>query len=539
MALYSIGMVKDDGTDAGGFGLVEVLLAVGIGSVVMMSMTHLMTSMTLSVRGTRTVSSRDQLSTRIGREAGNPISLKRSVEFASNAGFPGFPVNGPGSMMDKCANGTVPNGCIARDATTHNPISYGFTLTDSFSTPIAGPDATTAAVYDITGAMCGNASVSPPTKNCPIIATASFTPICANNQDACDRAASIDVQYNLSQAGNVPLLNGGPVLKPMAANVSTSIPFAGGMNGIVNMLAKWVSNTELASSSVYESSTGLVGIGTTSPVGTLEVQGGTATANTNGKDIILQAENAGSGNQKGGSIYLKAGAGSGTGNSGTVVVGNAAVPSYITPDSLYVTQALFTSSVFLSESKNGFADYGFGDDSTRITGSVPAGWVAVFTSSLERMRVAADGTITLGTAANPIPKFQVGTNGDGSVAIANAWNTFSDIRLKKDLERIPNACELVDRLNGYYYHWRDKRDSSRKIGVIAQEVEKVLPELVNTGSDGLKTVDYPKLSAVLIEASKKLHRDLASRKEEIDALHQQNTEIMARLSKLEKKLNDN
>jgi len=39
---------------------------------------------------------------------------------------------------------------------------------------------------------------------------------------------------------------------------------------------------------------------------------------------------------------------------------------------------------------------------------------------------------------------------------------------------------------------------------VAQEVEKILPELVHTGSDGIKTVDYPKLTAVLIEGTKQL-----------------------------------
>lgn len=532
-------MVKHDALDSRGFGLVEILLAAGIGSVVMMGITHMMTSMSLSVRGARTMASRDQLVTRIGREAGNPVSLKKSVEFASNASYPGFPVNGPGSMLDNCANGTVPNGCIARDTTTHNPISYGFTLTDSFSMPIAGPDTATAAVYDVTGAICGNASVSAPTQNCPIIATASFRPNCANGLDSCDRAVSVDVQYSLSQASNVPLLNGGPVLKAMTGNVSTAVPFAGGVNGVVNMLAKWVSNTELSSSSVYESSTGLVGIGTITPTGTFEVEGGTAAAGTNGKDIILAAQSAGSGNQNGGSIFLKAGAASGTGSTGSVVVGTSTAPGWVTPNSLYVADHVYTSSVYLSNSTNGLGDFGFGDNTSRITGSVPAGWIAIFTSALERMRIAADGTITLGTAANPIPTFQVGTAGDGSLAWANQWKTFSDIRLKRDLERIPNACELVDQLNGYYYYWKNKRDRSRQVGVVAQEVEKVLPELVSTGKDGFKAVDYSKLSAVLIEASKQLHRDLASRKEEIDVLHQQNAAIMARLSKLEKKLDKN
>jgi hypothetical protein len=521
--------------DSQGFGLVEVLVSVGIAGILMMGVTQMTTSTSLAIRGARTVASRDQLSTRISREAGNPVSLKASLNFTSTAGFPGFPGNGPGSWLDKCANGSVPNGCLARDA-SHNPISYGFTLTDSFSTPIAGPDATTAAVYDITGAICGNVSVSSPTPNCPIIATASFTPNCANNQDSCDRAVSIDVHYSLSQASNVPLLKGGPILRTIDGNVSTAIPFAGQVNGVVNMLAKWVSNTELSSSSVYESSTGLVGIGTASPSGVLEVQGGTAPANTKGNDIILVAQNAGSGNQNGGNIFLSAGVRTGTGTSGTVIVGRTIPPVWALPpipNSLYVEDHIYAGSVYMSNSTSGVADLGFGDNSTRISGSVPAGWIGIFTANLERLHIDTAGNITLGTTANPIPRFQVGTNGDGSVAIANAWNTFSDIRLKKDLERIPNARELVDQLNGYYFYWKNKRDSSRQVGVVAQEVEKVLPELVSTAADGTKSVDYPKLSAVLIEATKQLYLDVSADKKEIVSLRKQNEEIMARLFKIE------
>lgn len=509
------------------------MVAAAVGSVVMMALTQMMTSMNLSVRGSRTMASRDQLSMRISREAGNPISLKKSVEFVGGSGFP---ANGPGSMMDNCANGTVPNGCVAKDSTTHNPISYGFTLTDSFSNPIAGPSTTTAAVYDINGALCGNVSASAPTSNCPIVVTSTFTPNCANSQDSCDRAVSMDVHYSVSQASGVQL-NGGSVLKTQTGNVSTAIPFAGGVNGVVNMLAKWVSNTELSSSSVYESSTGLVGIGTASPSGILEVQGGTASASTDGRNIIFNAQNAGSGNQNGGSIILNSGASSGTGSSGTVVVGSASVPTWAAANSLFVQNHIYAASIDLTNSNNGIADYGFGDNTSRVSGSVPAGWVGIFTRDLERLHIDPAGNITLGTAANPIPKFQVGTNGDGSVAIANAWNTFSDIRLKKDLKRISNAGELVDHLNGYYYSWKNKKDRSRQVGVIAQEVEKVLPELVSTDADGFKAVDYPKLSAVLIEASKQLHRELEGKETEIDSLQRQNAEIMARLVKVEKALN--
>src|SRR5262249_35048642 len=55
----------------------------------------------------------------------------------------------------------------------------------------------------------------------------------------------------------------------------------------------------------------------------------------------------------------------------------------------------------------------------------------------------------------------------------------SDARLKTIIGRIPNAGDIVDQLNGYYFTWnRGKDQTARHVGVIAQEVEAVLPELV-------------------------------------------------------------
>ena len=127
-------------------------------------------------------------------------------------------------------------------------------------------------------------------------------------------------------------------------------------------------------------------------------------------------------------------------------------------------------------------------------------------SNLEAMRLTSNGRVGIGMP-NPSQKLQVGMSGDGSVALANAWNTFSDIRLKRDLVKIPDALDKLLGLNGYYYYWKKGGDQGRQVGVIAQEVEEVLPELVKTGSDGIKTVDYPKITAVLIEATKKIKAD--------------------------------
>ena len=93
-------------------------------------------------------------------------------------------------------------------------------------------------------------------------------------------------------------------------------------------------------------------------------------------------------------------------------------------------------------------------------------------------------------------------SGAGAATFNNNVTAYSDERLKSNIETIENGLEKVEKLRGVTYT-RDERDS---IGVIAQEVEKVLPDIVLTADDmmGTKSVDYGRITAVLIEAVKEL-----------------------------------
>ena len=64
-----------------------------------------------------------------------------------------------------------------------------------------------------------------------------------------------------------------------------------------------------------------------------------------------------------------------------------------------------------------------------------------------------------------------------------------------------NALDLVMQMNGVYYDWIDNHNTG-SVGVIAQEMEKILPEVVTTNDRGLKTVSYGNIVGVLIEAIK-------------------------------------
>ena len=97
---------------------------------------------------------------------------------------------------------------------------------------------------------------------------------------------------------------------------------------------------------------------------------------------------------------------------------------------------------------------------------------------------------------------------DGDV-IAYSTVTSSDRKLKTNIETLENACEKVCNLRGVSFTWDHGRKTGKKdIGLIAQEVEEVVPEIVGEAEllDGTmaKHVDYPKLVALLIEANKEL-----------------------------------
>jgi hypothetical protein len=89
--------------------------------------------------------------------------------------------------------------------------------------------------------------------------------------------------------------------------------------------------------------------------------------------------------------------------------------------------------------------------------------------------------------------------------IADSFSSASDARLKKDVAHLEGALEKMDQIRGVTYHWIDENQpKERQVGVIAQEIQAVYPELVREGGNGFLSVDYPKLTAVLIESIKEL-----------------------------------
>jgi hypothetical protein len=119
---------------------------------------------------------------------------------------------------------------------------------------------------------------------------------------------------------------------------------------------------------------------------------------------------------------------------------------------------------------------------------------------------ASTGTGNVVLSASPTFTGTVGADAitaTGDIAAAN-FNSTSDINLKENIRPIENPLNKVLQLNGVEFDWKDNQQSS--IGVIAQEVEKVFPELVKQGE--VKSVNYNGIIGVLIEAIKELKAEV-------------------------------
>ncbi|MDH3652358.1 MAG: tail fiber domain-containing protein [Saprospiraceae bacterium] len=136
-------------------------------------------------------------------------------------------------------------------------------------------------------------------------------------------------------------------------------------------------------------------------------------------------------------------------------------------------------------------------------------------STNQQMIITDNGSVGVGTT-NPLYLFQVGENGDGSEARANVWSILSDRRWKTALKQLPSTLENVGAIGGYYYHWKEGADKSRQIGFMAQEIEAVYPEIVSKDSEGYLSVDYSKMTPILLQAIKEQQAIIEKQQNQID-----------------------
>ena len=97
----------------------------------------------------------------------------------------------------------------------------------------------------------------------------------------------------------------------------------------------------------------------------------------------------------------------------------------------------------------------------------------------------------------------------------------SDERLKDNITYIHRPIDKINKIGGYKFTWNDKQDAylGKDVGVLAQEIEAVLPEIVTTRGSGYKAVKYEKIVPLLIEGIKELDKKVKDIEKNCDCLN--------------------
>jgi hypothetical protein len=192
------------------------------------------------------------------------------------------------------------------------------------------------------------------------------------------------------------------------------------------------------------------------------------------------------------------------------------------------------SRVDISGTNNVFDGWGYVSLTLRNENNYPA---MVFrhgsTGTLIRQDNGGNLQIANGTTSSLTKRFQINANGLVSIGNINPGYTldvsgtirassdviaFSDKRVKENIVTVNNALDTVTKLRGVTYTRKDIDDKSTKVGVIAQEVLKVLPEVVSKDNKDMYSVAYGNLAGVFIEAIKELKAEVDSLKQELKQL---------------------
>jgi hypothetical protein len=136
-------------------------------------------------------------------------------------------------------------------------------------------------------------------------------------------------------------------------------------------------------------------------------------------------------------------------------------------------------------------------------------------------QLRTEGSLGLGGAWSAYRLTLPNTAGFGGTGIANAWITYSSKRWKENITKIDNALEKVLALEGVEFDWKKEQGGKHDIGLIAEDVGKVIPDVVyyeDENKEYATGLNYDGLVAVLIEAIKTQQTQIDQLKSEISAL---------------------
>ncbi|TGE24310.1 hypothetical protein E5K00_03590 [Hymenobacter aquaticus] len=272
--------------------------------------------------------------------------------------------------------------------------------------------------------------------------------------------------------------------------------------------------------------TGNVGIGTFSPGTKLEVQGSsfvTGTSTVGGNSNVTGNSNVN---------------GSSTVTGSSTVGGSATVGGTLAVGTTSATQALDVNGGILARGSGRISNQGAylqwnrsgNQGETWLLNQQGGGLGGIrFGQSnnvssgpntvTEWARFDSNGNLGIGTD-NPGQKLTV----IGNICASGGLNCASDGRYKRDVVPVQGALASVLKLRGVTYYWKQAAfpekqfEARRQLGFIAQEIEPYYPEMVTTDADGYKSVDYSRLTPVLVEA-------LKEQQQQIEALKAQNAAL--------------
>jgi hypothetical protein len=207
-------------------------------------------------------------------------------------------------------------------------------------------------------------------------------------------------------------------------------------------------------------------------------------------------------------------------DSGTVSVTTVTSSGNVQVGGNIVADANEAKEIFAAVTSNTITIGGTGSttavDSMSIAGTLTlSGSIADNTNTGACLKLGAGNVITKGTCTGARRRLLSSDKGDSDAAEFS----FSDRRLKENISTLGDALASLEKVRGVTYSFN--ADAQRKrglphgeqVGVVAQELEAVLPQLVATGKDGIKGVNYPALTAFLIQVNKEQEIKIAAMNE--------------------------
>ena len=256
---------------------------------------------------------------------------------------------------------------------------------------------------------------------------------------------------------------------------------------------------------------GYVGIGTTSPNYKLDVEGDIQINETliakSGVDLVLQARSGqavGINSNGARTMTIDAsnnvGIGTTTPSSKLHINGDVKVGTNISVNNTFGNKASNKGINFESPST--------GLQTARVDSDAFRFYFGGSGGGGEVLRILEGGNVGIGTTS-PSEKLEV----NGNILASGDITAFSDERLKEDIKPLQDSLEKVQAIQGVSFVKKNDEDKKQKIGFIAQQLKEVLPEVVNENEDGIHSVAYGNITALLVEAVKE-QQDIISQLEE-------------------------